>query len=102
MAEAKTLVPCQWVSEGGEECDGNILVELEWIPGEIYGSDADGNRGIWIDGYWSWTNVADVCTKGHKVIDSEQYGDVAAGQLTNRSGFDYDGPDTEEERNGDV
>lgn len=34
--------------DDGELCQDEIEVELESEPGEMYGQDADGNRGIWI------------------------------------------------------
>jgi hypothetical protein len=31
-----------------DECGAEIEVECEVEPGEMYGQDADGNRGMWV------------------------------------------------------
>ncbi len=46
------------------DCMGLVTVTLEWeAPESNYGADADGNRGIYVAGYWS-ADVADTCSLG--------------------------------------
>lgn len=56
--------------EIGYECGGDVEIELEVNPGEMYGSDADGNRGMWIEAYLSFNQILGSCKCGH-VVDEE-------------------------------
>lgn len=55
------------------QCEASIEVELEWIDGEIYGTDADGNRGVWVPGYLTVASeVPEVCSEcGHHYLVEE-------------------------------
>lgn len=78
-----------------------MAVTLEYEPGDNnYGADADGNRGIYVRGYWSGT-AADACTLGHTLTPKEQ------SELQEQAGYEagsvdwgddeYDGPDYDAE-----
>lgn len=43
-------------------CEGGLLVGLTWEPGESnWGADADGNRGIYVPGFWVPSEIPDKC-----------------------------------------
>lgn len=63
--------PCN-VGDDGDECDGEVTVELEWNPGEMYGQDADGNRGVWQPGYWSAFSCSEKCSNGCELTEEQQ------------------------------
>lgn len=54
-----------------KDCDGEMEVELSWEdPDPSFGQDADGNRGVYVPGYWYGPAAGDkdfpeVCSTGH-------------------------------------
>lgn len=56
----------------GDPCEADIDVECEYNAGETYGSDADGNRGIWVPSYISPGTVPDKCPDGHEFTPEEK------------------------------
>lgn len=74
MSHTRTVeLPCpKQVGDDGNECSGEVTCELEWNPGEMYGQDADGNRGIWQPGYWSPVSCSSKCSEGCELSDAEQ------------------------------
>lgn len=55
-----------------EDCPGVVLVDLEWEdPDPSYGADADGNRGMYVAGYWSG-EAEDTCSAGHTFTPQER------------------------------
>ena len=50
------------IQDGDVQCE--VLLDdlsIETEPGEMYGTDADGNRGVWREGYLYCDNVPDQC-----------------------------------------
>lgn len=49
-----------------EECGTDFTVELYYEPGDSnYGADADGNRGMYVPGYWYPDEMPACCPNGH-------------------------------------
>jgi hypothetical protein len=41
-------ITCPHILDDTTPCEAEIEVECDAEPGEVYGADADGNRGIWV------------------------------------------------------
>jgi hypothetical protein len=76
------------------ECDGEVAVTLEYEPGEMYGQDADGNRGMWVPGRWI-AEAAETCTQGHNLDDAER--EKVQDDAEQVAAQEDDGPDYEPE-----
>jgi len=77
-----------------DDCEGEVVVELEYEPADnSYGADADGRRGIHVDGYWC-AIAADSCTLGHALAADELAAieQDAAGNAPDPED-EYNGPD---------
>lgn len=92
-------IPCPHQTEGARllngECEAEIVVELEWTPGELYGTDADGRRGMWVPGGFSVCGIAETCENGcqwdaHDLTEIEQRADRAARDASRNDEPDYD------------
>ena len=70
-------IPCLHEDLDGEQCSLDVNIQLEYEPGEMYGSDADGRRGVWRDGYLYGGEDA-VCPAGHPVKDSQERAEAEA------------------------
>ncbi len=71
---------------------------LEWEPPDpSYGADADGNRGMYLRGYWD-AQVSDACTAGHALTQRERE-DIEQDAIDNQAdpADEYDGPDYDAE-----
>ncbi len=82
-----------------DECEGTVKVTLEWEPPESnYGADADGNRGMYVAGYWC-AYPDELCSLWHTLTDDErdsigQDAEANAGEADEEySGPDYDAED---------
>lgn len=80
-----------------DDCEGKVSVTLEYEPPDPhYGADADGNRGMYVAGYWDGT-AADTCTLGHKLTVAEtdviEYG--AVHDAISDPEDEYYGPDSD-------
>ena len=97
-------VPCPVWGEPGELCEAPIECPLEytpgWFPGEMYGQDADGNRGVWQSGYFEVCDIPNECPEGHDLKDRmaeiERVAQLLADEYEPPDMDDY-GPDTIEE-----
>lgn len=81
-----------------EGCEGFVQVSLEYEPPDPhYGMDADGNRGIYVAGYWS-AEADDTCSLGHVLIGAEllQLQTEAEEAVEDCDDDDYDGPDRDD------
>ena len=71
-----TTIDFDHTTDDGEDCiDKDIEVVLDREPDDPnYGADADGNRGIFVAGYWyTETAAPDKCaTCGHVYTDEER------------------------------
>lgn len=82
-------------------CEGKVVVGLVWEPPDPhYGADADGNRGMYVAGYWSVGDIppkCDVCGFEFTPAGIQQIEKDAAEQAES---FDidprWDGPDDDE------
>lgn len=68
--ERTVEVPCPvTISDSGDHhglglrtCHGNVLVEVAWEPADPnFGADADGNRGMYVPGFWAVATIPDKC-----------------------------------------
>jgi hypothetical protein len=93
--EKTVTLPCPAMIHE-EDCGADVVVTLEWNSGEVWGSDADGNRGEWRDGYWSVTSVG-TCEHGHTLdhYDEDRLVEEAEEEARDdeQDAYDYDGPD---------
>lgn len=85
------------------DCEGEVVVSLEYEPADPdYGADADGNRGIYVRGYWTMYGADPVCSTGHTLTAEEQKEIIEQAESADEEeqgcGDYYDGPDTLEER----
>lgn len=64
-------VDCPRELEDGERCGADIVCLAEYVPGEWYGADADGNRAKWIPEHLEVVEVPGVCPEGHDLTPSE-------------------------------
>lgn len=74
-------------------CDAEIELGLDYTPGEMHGSDADGNRGVWHAGYYEWLGeIPATCTEcGHVYTEEEK--ERLAKEATQKSDEYDDTPD---------
>jgi hypothetical protein len=50
-----------------EDCEGRIALSIAYEPPDpSYGADADGNRGIYVPGFYYAEYTGEECTKGCK------------------------------------
>jgi len=87
-------------SEGEEDCEGQVSTLMEWEPGDPnYGADADGNRGVCVQGYWT-ADPAATCSEGHVLSKSETAAVVKEAEDYESSKGDpedeYYGPDADD------
>lgn len=86
------------IAEVGTACGADLTVEAECEGGEWWGTDADGNRGMWIAPYIA-ADVGDVTCKLH-ALTPEEYAALQAQADAICENWapaepDYDGPDWE-------
>ena len=85
-----TSVTCPHELEDGDGCGATIDVEYSVVPGHVYGDDADGNRGVWIDAEVEEVYLPDACpTCGAVFTEAEQqvmYKEVDDGFAANQRG----------------
>lgn len=77
-----------------QDCDGKVTVVLDYEPADPhYGADADGNRSMYVAGYWYGT-ADDTCTLGHK-LTAEEMKDIEEDAVKNvpEPEDEYWGPD---------
>lgn len=54
-----------------EDCEGRIALTIEYEPADPnYGADADGNRGIFVPGFYYASFIDRTCTKGCQFDES--------------------------------
>lgn len=73
MPTTTTITFLHALGDDEEGCQDEIEVELDYTPGEVYGSDADGNRGVWQSGYFE--NISDtplVCEECGRAYSDEE------------------------------
>ncbi len=79
-----------------DECEGAVAVALEWEPADpSYGADADGNRGVYVRGYWSASVAGNACSLGH-VLHAAEVAEIEKDAADNAPSDDEDeyyGPD---------
>lgn len=76
-----------------DDCDGTVHASLAWEPPEPnYGADADGNRGMYVAGYWYVEDVGSTCNKGHTMdTDDAQVLSEEATARAQKDSWDDDG-----------
>lgn len=76
--------------EEADLCRDEIEVELEREPDDHnYGADADGNRGMFVSGYWfPETNPPDKCETCGRVYTAEDKEEIE--NLMNKAAETYD------------
>lgn len=78
---ARVEVPCPvegCTGPDGALEPGVVVVELEWEPADHhYGADADGNRGVYVPGYWYDVETSATCSKGCELTERDRDAAVA-------------------------
>ena len=64
MPDHTITVPCPHVMDDGAPCEADVVVTLHWCPGEMWGTDADGNRGMWVPGHYEVDAIGEACEAG--------------------------------------
>lgn len=73
MSDVTITVNCPVEDDDGiRTCEAEIEVQCEGVPGENYGADADGNRGMWIPPHIEPGSPPDKCPECGTVYDKEQ------------------------------
>lgn len=67
---------CPRETADGTPCEAPIRFELDYEQADPHwGADADGNRGMYVPGYWYLASVTpQQCPKGHDLTEDEQKG----------------------------
>ena len=67
-------------AEAGDLCEAELEVELAWEPADRnYGADADGNRGVYVPGYWYFeTSPPETCPECGYTYTAEEYAKLEA------------------------
>ncbi len=83
------------------DCEGEVAVTLEWEPADWnYGADADGNRGMYVRGYYWSAATGPSCSEGHVFFADERVvlDKVAADEAGDYYAIEdeYDSPDCDD------
>lgn len=81
------------------DCEGIVDARLDWEPADPhYGADADGNRGMYVRGYWT-ADTGPSCSEGHVFFADERVAldERSAAEVNDEEPEDnYDGPDEDD------